>query len=222
MPSAKLESPEVKDYYGLHGLDKKLESYLDIDNGFFVELGANDGVTQSNTLYFEQNRGWRGVLIEPILHNFLKCHQNRSSENSIFCAACVSNNYDDPFVRLTYANLMTAPRGVESDIADPVAHARSGAVHLSPGEQPVEVMAIARTLTSLLDEAGAPSVMDLLSLDVEGAEIEVLKGLDHQRYRFRYLLVECRDPLRLGAYLSDVGYVPVDKLSQHDYLFCSR
>jgi hypothetical protein len=41
-------------YYGLNGLDEKLESYVGYDGGFFVEIGANDGVTQSNTLYFEQ------------------------------------------------------------------------------------------------------------------------------------------------------------------------
>jgi hypothetical protein len=41
-------------YHGLNGLDKKMEAYLGYDNGYFVELGANDGVSQSNTLYFEK------------------------------------------------------------------------------------------------------------------------------------------------------------------------
>jgi len=40
-------------YFALNDLDKKIERYLDFDNGFFVELGANDGVNQSNTLFFE-------------------------------------------------------------------------------------------------------------------------------------------------------------------------
>ena len=52
-------------YFSLNSLDKKLEEYLDLDAGYFVELGANDGVNQSNTLYFEKFRGWHGVLIEP-------------------------------------------------------------------------------------------------------------------------------------------------------------
>ncbi len=209
-------------YHGLHGLDRKLEAYIGYDGGFFVELGANDGVDQSNTLYFERQRGWRGVLIEPILHNFLKCKANRSSDNAFFCAAAVSQAYEHPYVRLTYSNLMTAPAGLESDIDDPDAHARAGAVYLPSGEQPVETMAVARTLTSMLSEAGAPRTMDLLSLDVEGAELEVLKGLDHDRFRFRYLLVECRDPQRLARFLDQVGYALVDKISHMDYLFCAR
>lgn len=220
-PLASLTS-DAKKFHGLHGLDRKLEAYMGYDGGFFVELGANDGVDQSNTLYFERERGWRGVLIEPILHNFLKCQGSRAGDNAFFCAACVASDYEEPYVRLTYSNLMTAPHGVDSDIADPVAHARSGAVYLKPGEQPVEVMAVARTLSSMLHEAGAPAEMDLLSLDVEGGELEVLKGLDHNRHRFRYMLVECRDPERLGRYLANIGYVLIDKISQHDFLFCAR
>ncbi len=189
--------------------------------GTLSRLGANDGVAKSNTLHFEKERGWRGVLIEPILHNFLKCRKNRAPDNAFYCAACVATDYTQPFVRLTYSNLMTVPHGVDSDIADPAQHARSGSAYLPAGDSIVDVMASARTLGSLLDEAGAPEVMDLLSLDVEGGELEVLKGLDHRRHRFRYLLVESRSPERLAEYLAHVGYMKIDKLSHHDYLFAS-
>jgi FkbM family methyltransferase len=225
MPGAALAKPPAtaatdgKRYYGLNGLDRKLEAYIDFDKGYFVELGANDGVAQSNTLYFEKQRGWRGVLIEPILHSFLKCQANRAADNVFFCAACVSEDYTEPYVRLTYANLMTAPLGVDGDIPDPDEHARSGAIYMAKGERPVEVLAAARTLSSLLEEAGAPAEMDLLSLDVEGGELEVLRGLDPARHRFRYILVECRDEKRLSTNLRGAGYKLVDRLSHHDYLY---
>ena len=45
-------------YHGLNGLDKKMEAYLDYDGGYFVELGVNGGVSQSNTLYYEKYRHW--------------------------------------------------------------------------------------------------------------------------------------------------------------------
>lgn len=226
LPLPKMRSgnvdPAIKTYYGLNGLDRKLEAYLDYDGGYFVELGANDGVSQSNTCYFEKERGWRGLLIEPVLHNFLKCRANRSRENAFACVACVSFSYDQSHVNLIYSNLMTTPTGVETDISDPRSHAYSGKVYLQRDELPVEIIAPAKTLTTLLSDANAPLVIDLLSLDVEGAELEVLKGIDHKRYRFKYVLIECRDEKSLAAYMSTVGYTRVDKLSNHDYLFSSQ
>ena len=76
-------------YFSINGLDKKLEKYVNYDYGFFVELGANDGVNQSNSLYFEIKRNWKGVLVEPAPHNYQKCIEQRSKKNSIFCNACV-------------------------------------------------------------------------------------------------------------------------------------
>lgn len=208
-------------YQGLNQLDKKMEAYLDYDGGYYVELGANDGVTQSNTLYFEKYRGWKGLLVEPAPHNYLQCRRNRSAKNKIHCAACVSFDYDREFVRIAYSNLMSTPLGVSTDIADPTAHARSGRQFLGPTEDVFEYGAVARTLNDLLGESGAPAKMDFLSLDVEGVELEVLRGIDHTAYRFKFILVECRDFDRMNAYLRDAKYAFVDKLSAHDYLFRS-
>jgi hypothetical protein len=113
-------------YFGLDNLDEKLERCLDFDGGYFVELGANDGVSQSNTLYFERYRNWHGVLVEPVPHNYLHCKVRRSKATQVFCNACVSFNYRDRFVPIVYSNLMSTPVGVESDVADSLAHARSG------------------------------------------------------------------------------------------------
>lgn len=206
-------------YFSLNQLDRKLEKYVDYDDGYFIELGANDGVTQSNTLYFEKYRNWRGLLVEPAPQNFLKCRQNRSSRDSIYCAACVPFDYDQEFVRITYSNLMSTPVSLESDIQDPRAHAKLGEQFLGDDEIMFEFGAVARTLNSLLLDACAPKLIDFLSLDVEGAELEVLKGVDHQLFRFKYIVVECRDFPRLSAYLENQGYRFAEKLSGQDYLF---
>ena len=208
-------------YHGLNGLDKKMEAYLGYDNGYFVELGANDGVSQSNTLYYERHRGWKGLLVEPAPHNYLQCRANRSPANSIQCAACVSFGYTGEFVRIAYSNLMSTPLGLATDIADPRAHAQSGRAFLGQSEDVFEYGAVARTLNDLLGVAGAPALIDFLSLDVEGAELEVLQGVDHDAYRFKYILVECRDFQRMQTYLTTVDYVFVEKLSEQDYLFRS-
>ncbi len=61
--------------------------------------------------------------------------------------------------------------------------------------------------------------MDLLSLDVEGAELQVLQGLDHQQYRFKYMLIDYDDCAHLKDYLEPYGYRFVAQLSHHDWLF---
>jgi FkbM family methyltransferase len=209
-------------YFSLNELDRKLERYVDYNGGYFVELGANDGVTQSNSLYFEKHRGWRGVLVEPAPHKFLQCRKNRGRGTSVFCAACVSFDYSDEFVRIIYSNLMSTPIDLESDIADPLAHAERGGSFLKSQESIFEFGAVAKTLNSLLIEASAPKLVDFLSLDVEGAEIEVLKGIDHREFRFRYILVECRDIPKLKSYLEQAGYRFVEKFSEQDYLFAAK
>jgi len=209
-------------YFGLDGLDQKLEKWLNYDNGFFVELGANNGVDQSNTLHFERFRHWRGVLVEPTPHNFLSCRKHRSPATAIFCNACVSFDYPDKFVEIAYSNLMSAPVGVESDIGDPLAHAESGKQFPRPTDQNFSFGAVAIPLNDLLKKANAPGNIDLLSLDVEGGELEVLKGIDHRAYRFKYICVENRDFQKLADYLASIDYKFVEQLTVHDYLFAGN
>lgn len=209
-------------YYGLNGLDKKIEKYLPFNDGFYVELGANDGLDQSNTLYFERHKKWRGVLIEPTPHNYLKCLANRSKDNHIFCNACVSFDYKDHFVEIAFSNLMSSPIGLESDVLDPISHAESGTEFLEFTDQVFIFGSVAKTLNDLLLTANAPKIIDFLSLDVEGAEIEVLKGINHSTYWFKYICVECRDISKLTSYLNQVGYELKEKLSVHDYLFADN
>ena len=213
---------DTKRYFGLNNLDEKLEKYLNFDNGYFVELGANNGVHQSNTLYFEKYRGWRGVLVEPTLHNYLMCRQNRAANNKFFCNACASFDYKDKFVEIIYSNLMSVPLGLESDIADPVGHAKEGKQFLQAFEENVSFGAVAKTLNQILLEADAPKLIDFLSLDVEGAEIEDLRGLDHAQFKFKYACIENRSFDRLNDFMANHGYVFIEKLSHWDYLFASQ
>ena len=204
-------------YFALNDLDKKIERYLDFDDGYFVELGANDGVNQSNTLFFERVRMWKGVLIEPYQPNYKDLIRNRSSNNYFKNAACVGPTYMKPTVELAYSNLMTSTLGVKSEISSPVEHADQGAAFWGGNIFLFEAPAF--TLDSILIEAGAPFLIDFLSLDVEGVELEILKGVNHSKFRFRYICVESRQFDELQEYLLSQEYDYVDALSNHDYLF---
>lgn len=207
-------------YFSVNDLDKQLENLLDFDNGYFVELGANDGVNQSNTLYFEHFRGWSGLLIEPYKPNYHELVRNRKSSNYFKNAACVGPTYSNPTVELVYSNLMTTALGVESDIHEPVEHANRGTKFW--GGKPFMFEAPALTLNSVLIEANSPNLIDLLSLDVEGVELDILKGIDYSRFRFRYICVESRNFDELRQFLSYKNYSYVGTLSTHDFLFKSQ
>ena len=109
-------------YFSLNNIDKKIEKYINFDNGFFVELGANDGIKQSNSLYFELKRNWRGVLIEPSPYNFQKCLVNRSKRNAVFCNACVGFEYKEKYVDMKYANLMSISDNLNLDLENKDIH----------------------------------------------------------------------------------------------------
>ena len=212
--------PERK-YYGLNDLDKKMEKYLNYRGGYFVELGSNNGVNQSNTYFYEKKKNWNGILIEPVLHNYLECRKNRSSKNKFFCCACVSEQFNNSSVEMIYSDLMTIPINLESDIVNKVKHANHSNTIREPEKRidPVKFIVKARTLTDIFEEANAPRRMDFLSLDVEGAEIEVLKGINFNKYNFKYILVETRNLETISTFLKKYKYKIKDKLSHHDYLF---
>jgi FkbM family methyltransferase len=205
----------------LDDLDRKLLAYLPERDGVFVEAGAFDGYWQSNTYWFERFRQWSGVLVEPIPHLADQARRERPS-SQVFSCALVGEDFPDEHVRMRFGGTMSilmpdSAGGSERALA----HAEHGALIALAESYDLEVPT--RTLSSVLDEAGVTDV-DLLSLDVEGHEPDVLRGLDFTRHAPRYILVEILDdelkPLIDAALRSN--YDCVERFSGRDYLFKRR
>ncbi len=215
LPTA-LRPPERS--FALDELDLKLRPWLDFRRGFFVEAGANDGLSFSNTLFYECFRGWRGLLIEPIPKLAARCRKNRPRCVVENCALVAPEDAGKE-ITMNYCNLMSLVKGaMNSDEAD--------RAHLDKGRevqgiaQSYEVKVPGRTLTEVLDQHRIERV-DFFSLDVEGYELPALRGLDLERIRPRFFLIEVRDRPAIDAYLGE-RYEAVAELSHHDILYRAR
>ncbi|MBL4884521.1 MAG: FkbM family methyltransferase [Planctomycetaceae bacterium] len=176
--------------FALNDLDKKLEPFIGRKNGVFIEAGANNGIRQSNTLYYEKYFGWKGILIEPIPELYQQCKINRPQCN-VVNAALVANDYPDETVEMTFCGLMSTTAGAMNSEIQRETHIESGRRFLSEIQDVYNINVKARTLSSILDAFGIKEI-DLLSLDIEGYEPMAMMGLDLTRHSPKFLLIEVR------------------------------
>ncbi len=182
-----LKEPHKELCYALDNLDEKLSRFFTIENGLFIEVGAGDGLNQSNTLYFE-NLGWQGILIEPMIEMCARCKINRPKA-AVINYECVGHDYSD--------------EPVKDD-------------EVMPQGKPRRIKGNPRTLTSILDELQVERI-DLLVLNGGGNGLDVLKGLDLLSYRPEHILVEESLNGDILSYLSEFYYEPVEELSRNSY-----
>lgn len=200
-------------------IDEKLKKYLNYRDGIYIELGANDGLFSSNTYHLQKQLNWKGILIEPALDLYFKCKRNRGNCNLVLNYACVPFSYKEKFVTMIYSGAMTTTDDLQNEIENPGNHAKSGGKFIPNYDKLIRFATQGKTLNKILIEANVKDEIDFLSLDVEGVEIEVLKGIDFKKYSFKYMLIESRDIEKLNLFLSQKNYKLVEQLTEIDYLF---
>jgi len=163
-------------------MEAKIQKYLDFDGGIFIECGANDGYEQSNTYYLEKFRNWTGLLIEAIPDLFRSCKSVRPNAIAVNCAL---GEIDNGVLTIRSENLVSTI--MQTDKRD------------ATGKY---IQIASRTLSSVLAEFGFTKV-DFFSLDVEGFELSVLKGLNSDRHQIRIILVETGNPEAVAGVLGD-------------------
>ena len=195
---------KFQNFNGYDGLDKKMLKYINYTNGFYIECGANDGVNQSNTWYFEKKLKWSGILIEPVDEVFSELKKNRSKKNFFYKRALRSFSNKKKYVELRLnLNDTLSTRSTKDDVRNRV-----------------NIKVKSSTLNSLLEKANAPKKIDFFSLDVEGDEFQVLKGIDFKKYKFKYILVETYHKKKLTIFLKKKKYRYLKKMSlRNDHLF---
>lgn len=159
-------------FYGQACEDEYLYNnyFKEKQNGKYIELGALDGVLYSNTKFFEDNLNWSGILIEPNLYQYIKLKANRPN-NYLFneLISDITDEVDFKYFRDEYAGVSGVEKTLPSEHFSGFFNAVSapqGSVKLKPV-----------TLKSIIEKTGI-NHFDLLSLDVEGHELNVLKSWD--------------------------------------------
>ena len=161
------------------------------ESGFFVEFGATDGKTLSNTLMLEKELGWTGILGEPgrEWHDAL-----RSNREALLVKKAVWSKTGEEldFVEDGELSTLTRFRSIDKNL-------RKGR------EYKVNTI----SLFDLLVENDAPKEIDFLSIDTEGSELEILEAFDFSRYSFNFICVEhnfTRQESRIETLLASNGY----------------
>lgn len=156
-----------------------LKYYKNKRNGYFVEVGASDGIQLSNTYLLEKEFGWKGICVEALPEKFKQLCKNRPTavcvEKAVFNATGLTLKFD-------IANSFDMLSGISDYISE------RWSERVKSDCTTIDVKTI--TLTDLLKEANAPPFIDYLSLDTEGSEFEILKAHDFSKYNFGLLDVE--------------------------------
>lgn len=165
-PSLSCQIPNINEFY---------RRYFD-EPGIFVEVGANDGYSWSNTWHLAQ-AGWQGLYFEPVEALAKKCAAKHAKNNVTVVQAAVGS-FDGE------AKLYTGEGATTSDHV-----ARNNTYHY--GNSPDKfIMVPACKLNTALENMEIPHNFDLLVIDVDGDEVGVLRGIDLSLWRPIMVIIE--------------------------------
>lgn len=155
-----------------------LNFYANKKNGFYIEIGANDGITLSNTYLLATRYNWKGICVEPNPKNF-----NLLCKNRPYAACCSNAVYIESNKEVIFDIALS--NHLLSGISTHIDHLK-GIVDNNKTQIIVKTI----TLNDLLEKYNAPLFIDYMSLDTEGSELEILKSVDLTKYIFGLIDIE--------------------------------
>ena len=170
-------------FYSQDGQDEFIERVIfkDLYNGYFVDIGANDGITYSNSYYFEK-KGWSGVCVEPIPCIFEKLKNNRKCV--LFNGVISSNRkeYVDFLHVKGYAEMLS---GIINNYENK---------HMDRVDKEIRDYGGKKQFIKVknyhFDDVVKIKNIDYLTIDVEGSELDIIKMIDFNKYYIKVITVE--------------------------------
>lgn len=154
--------------------------FKNIDVGYFVEVGAYDGVSWSNTLCLAEV-GWKGIYIEPITHHINMCKANHS-KHDVIIEQCAIGPLEETKMIYCAGGLSTLDDEVRNvhEILYNQVNLQKETINIVP-------------LNKILRKHNAPKNFEVLVVDTEGFEKEVFDSFSFDEYRPKMLIVELND-----------------------------
>jgi len=171
--------------------------------GVFLDIGAHDGITFSNTYFFEKERGWTGICIDPNPDVFQKLIANRHC----ICENCAIATEEKQLIyRKVNGHYFSEMLGGILEFMDAEHIERINKEIATHAECSIEDIPVeCKRLDNLLNKYGVNEI-DYLSLDTEGAEYEILQSLDFDKLNIRLISVERNKDSQVHKLLSSKGY----------------
>jgi FkbM family methyltransferase len=165
-------------YYSQCKQDEFLEKniFKGYKNGFFMDVGAHDGVSINNTLYFEKNNNWSGVNIEPIENIYDKLIINRPSCININCAIDEYDGTSEFIFNEGYTEMLS---GLKKTY-DPRHNMRLNRELQQYGGSTSIILVPTKKIETICNEHKINTI-NYLSIDVEGAEFNVIKSINFDK-----------------------------------------
>lgn len=201
--------PKWGSQYGQSTLIGKL--FFPHEKGFFVDVGARDGICISNTFQLELS-GWSGICIEPHPDLFSKLQQSRK----VNCVNAAVSNINS---HLEFVKFLEEPYGNSGLLSSFRFPDRLKQIK----HEIIKVQSL--PLTDILDKFNAPAKIHYLDIDVEGHELSVIKSIDFEKYAFDFIGVETNPAYKnyqpIIDHLVSYSYKPIIQLHS-DLIFTNR
>ena len=194
------------------GQDKFIDEYFDKKEGLtFLDIGAHDGVSISNTFFLEKERKWKGICVEAQPSEFQKLKSNRDC--TCVNVAVSDYNGETDFIYVEgYANMLS---GISDDYN--LSHMQRIRNEVSTYGGAINTIKVpVRTLQSILDEHNTHEI-DFCSIDTEGSEFNIIKSIDFDKTEIKVFIIENNyGEKNIEEFLVEKGYYLYKKIEWDD------
>lgn len=190
------------EYYSQLGQDKFIDDYLSHkENGVYVDIGAHNGESCSNTLFFERFRNWTGICIEPGPNEYEHLNRIRTSININACISDYDGESEFTYIE-GYANMLS---GLSESYNQSHKNRISREIDIYGGTLNQLKIPVFK-LQTILDKYEIFNI-DYCSIDTEGSEFNILRSIDFNKTNIKIFSIENNyGDDQINIYLNSLGY----------------